>query len=239
MGYSDIREEEDRGRTPSLLIPELGEEGVFHFFGTRLLGTKRAVQETYGIEEGRILTVRQVHREGVFVVGKSEGGSEGYDALAADCPHLLLVVSTADCLPLLFFDPRRRVIAAVHAGWRGSLRGVARQTVTTVMREFACHPGDLIVGLGPSIGPCCYEVGGEVLSPLRETCPYWGKLVVPGSNGKGRLDLKEWNRRQLRDMGIQNIFSLDFCTACRPDLFASYRRGGPGTSSMLSGIMLT
>ena len=130
---------------------------------------------------------------------------------------------TADCVPLLLADPVRHLVAAVHAGWRGTAAGISRKTVETLCGEWGSNPADLQAVIGPCIGSCCFEVGEEVASQF------------PGhldrSAPRPHVDLVAANRQQLIAAGVPRamIESLDFCTVCDPDRFHSFRRdGGPG-----------
>lgn len=180
---------------------------------------------------GRLLLMRQVH--GTVVVHAPWEGTPEADAAAADETGLVLGVATADCLPILLVDPARGAVAAAHAGWRGTAAGVAARTVEVLVAE-GSRPDDIIVALGPGIGPCCYEVGEE----LREAFAGGDPFFRPGPRGRPHLDVRAANVRQLHDAGVppDRIHHIDECTACRPDLYYSYRRDGPGTGRMISFI---
>lgn len=228
-----------------LTIPALTRcPGVDHLFGTRWVESPEAMARYLGLSEDRVITVRQVHGDAIRVVSSpndKEGSSQGgHDALITDQPGLLLAIATADCVPILMVDGVRKVIAAVHAGWRGSLLGISAKVVATLKDRFGSRPRDLRVGLGPSAGACCYEVGHEVLEPLREKCPDWGEMIRERRNGKALLDLRKLNHLQLASAGIpeSQIHTLEGCTICDPERFRSYRREGRGTGSMFSGIVM-
>jgi hypothetical protein len=185
------------------------------------------------------------------------------DALLTSQPALLLAVQTADCVPILLADTARRAVAAVHAGWRGTLRRVVAKTVGRMRLEFGTRPADIVAAMGPAIGRCCYEVGPEVaqafLAQFRtaaewfdgpfdrlavgEEAPFlpWLSMVPPGHQAppeRVRLDLRGANRWQLIDSGVRprNIAVSTLCTACRADLFFSYRREGPQTGRHIAVI---
>jgi hypothetical protein len=181
---------------------------------------------------GRLLLLKQVH--GAVVVKAPWEGTPEADAATADAPGLLLGIQTADCLPLLLVDPGRRVVAAAHAGWRGTVAGVAGRTVAAMV-ELGCAPSALLAALGPAIGQCCYEVGEEVQHAFGPEGVSWFR---PGSRGRPHLDLRQANVRQLVVAGVspQAIHHVDECTACHPDLYHSFRREGPGGGRMLSYI---
>ena len=157
-----------------------------------------------------------------------------------DQPGLALAIAAADCVPILIVDGVQRVIAAAHAGWRGSLMGIATQTVKALSERFGSRTRDLWAGLGPSAGGCCYEVDGVVLDPLKEKFPDWRSVVRERQNGRALLDLHELNHLQLAEAGVppNQIYRMDTCTICQPDRFHSYRREGREVKTMLSGIVI-
>ncbi|MGH7398870.1 MAG: peptidoglycan editing factor PgeF, partial [Candidatus Rokuibacteriota bacterium] len=148
------------------------------------------------------------------------------DALSTTRPGLPLVISTADCLPIVLYDARAGRLAAVHAGWRGTVQSVARAAVAELLAAGSA-PADLVVAIGPSIGPCCYEVDAPVIERLAAAFPGgWQTWVTPKGPGKWMLDLWQANRDQLTAAGVAaaRVDSLGLCTGCRPDLLFSFRR---------------
>jgi YfiH family protein len=181
---------------------------------------------------GRLLLLRQVHGASLHEA-PWEGRPEG-DAAVARAPGWLLGIETADCLPVLLVDPRRRAVAAAHAGWRGTAAGVTRRALQALLAA-GSRAGDLIAALGPAIGPCCYEVGEELRSafgPAGET------FFRTGAQGRPHLDLRAANQGQLLEGGLaaDRIHHVADCTRCRADLYHSYRRDGPGAGRMLSFV---
>ena len=126
------------------------------------------------------------------------------DALLENTPGSVVAVKTADCLPILLVDERHRAVAAVHAGWRGTVAGIAQRAVEAMGEQFGTLPGDLHAAIGPGIGKCCYEVGPEVAAQF-------------GQQGRAHVDLAEANRRQLMDAGVtpERIYASNLCTMCR------------------------
>ena len=161
--------------------------------------------------------------------GEEEAGDpwerEG-DALITGSPGIAIGVFTADCLPLLLFEPERRVAAVVHAGWRGTAKEVTRKVVEKMAEVFACAAEKIQAALGPCIGPCCYEVDGPVEAEFRGGGLPWESFASGRGPGKWSLDLQEANTHLLIKSGVkrENIRRLAHCTACRSDLFFSYRR---------------
>jgi YfiH family protein len=168
---------------------------------------------------------RQVH--GANVIHAERGGLAGRaDALATTQPGLPLCLSTADCLPIVLYDPRAGRLAVVHAGWRGTVQSVTRAAVSALLAA-GSGPADLVVAIGPSIGPCCYEVDAPVIECLEAAFPgEWAPWVARKAPGKWMLDLWQANLDQLTGAGVRSerIELLRLCTGCRPDLLFSYRR---------------
>ena len=164
------------------------------------------------------------------------------DAMVTAVPRLCLTVLMADCVPVLLFDPRKRVVAAVHAGWQGSVKLIARKTVEILKQEFSCDPADLLAGIGPSIGPCHYEIGPEVISQVKATFGGTdGYISRQWPDGKDYFNLWEANKRQIMEAGIppQNIEVSRICTYCNSHLFFSARHQKGTTGRFGTGIMLS
>jgi YfiH family protein len=181
---------------------------------------------------GRLFLLKQVH--GAAVQRAPWGGEPEADAGLADGPGLLVGVKTADCLPVLVVDAHRRAVAAAHAGWRGTVAGVVRAAVRALLAG-GSRAEDLIAALGPSIGPCCYEVGEEVVGAFAG----WGQAFFhPGSRGRPHLDLRAANTRQLLDQGLvaDRIHHVRDCTFCHADRYHSYRRDGRGAGRMVNFV---
>jgi hypothetical protein len=162
-----------------------------------------------------LATLKQIHSADC-VPARGRAGMLGQgDALLENSPGAVVAIKTADCIPLLLADERNRAVAAVHAGWRGTVAGIAARAVEAMAREFGTRPEDLHAAIGPGIGKCCYEVGPEV-------------AVHFGESGRAHVDLAEANRRQLADSGIPGgrIYVANLCTQCRAEEFYSFRRDG-------------
>jgi YfiH family protein len=215
-------------------------------------GDNRVVRESYeaaarwfGVGPSSIFVMRQVHGADVLAIRElpDRAGMRAavpVDAVVTDRRGLVLTVLTADCLPILLADTKLRVIAAVHAGWRSSVAGIARNAVGTMMSAFGSDAGDITAALGPAIGKCCFEVGPEVVAAVREAFGFGGDFIEMKANGKGMLDLVGLNRAALMEAGLREsaIESADLCTYDNDDLFHSYRREGETTGRMLAGIMI-
>jgi len=193
--------------------------------------SRRRVAEALG-PHGRLFLMQQVHGARVWQA-PWEGRPEGDAAVSAE-PGALLGIETADCLPLLVVDPGRRVVAAAHAGWRGTAQGVARAVVQALVAT-GSRPEDLLAALGPANDVCCYEVGDELREPFGAEASH---LFKPGPRGKPHLDVRSGNVRQLLGEGLvaERIHHVAECTFHQPDLYHSYRREGAGGGRMISWV---
>ncbi len=162
------------------------------------------------------------------------------DGLTTDCPGVLINVSTADCVPVLLLDPVRKAVSAVHAGWRGTVLNISAKAVESMRFYYGTDPANLRVGIGPAIGPCCYEVGNDVWEQVEREYFYGGEVLLREKNGKAMLDLVHLNRLQLIEAGVSpdRLFFSGLCTSCFPSLFYSFRRDQKRVGNMTSGIML-
>ncbi len=214
-----------------------------------------------------LVTLKQIHSAIVQVVSKSDAEEEAAhkgDGLMTNEPGILLGIQTADCIPVLVVDRKKRVVAAFHAGWRGTLKRIVETGVGRMRLEFGSRPEDLLAAIGPGIGACCYAVGEEVRmefesqfsyapelfsevydsNPIKEKYPLLFLTArAPGHSNLGpalHLDLVEANRRQLVDAGLSpgNIFVQGDCTSCRTDRYFSHRadHGFTGRSLSVIGI---
>ena len=226
-----------------------------------VLENRRRFQSGLGANSLTLVTLAQFHSAAVqfFEVAPVEP-CRG-DASATNRPGLLLGIQVADCVPILLADPKKRLVAAVHAGWRGTLQRIVLKTIGQMQMRFGTKPSDLLAAVGPSIGGCCYEVGTEVASEFKSQFPdasdffdelrtgdepnplQWLNMKPPGHQPPEKnvlLDLKKANRAQLLSAGLssRNIFVSDLCTACRPGLLFSYRKEGAESGRLMAVIGL-
>jgi polyphenol oxidase len=235
-----------------------------HFFTTRQLRLRGASEDadwaaaaaTIGVPPERLLRVTQVHGRGAIVVRRDDpagrdrliaaGSADGTvgrpeaDILVSDDPAVALAIQVADCVPLLVAHRRTGAVAAVHAGWRGTVARVAEAAVDALGREFGAAPEDLVVAHGPSIGACCYEVGPDLVDAF-EAGGFGAQIdrwFSRDGQGALRLDLWSATRDQLLAAGVrgEHIHQSGLCTASHPEWFASYRRDGPGTGRVAAVI---
>ena len=197
---------------------------LVHGFGTRL-------SNNFG-KCPNVATLHQIHSDSVIAAeGRSGSLGEG-DALIENTPGVLVAVKTADCIPVLIVDPRNRAVAAVHAGWRGTVRNIAGRAIAELHSKFSSRAEDLHVAIGPGIGKCCYEVGPDVGQQFREYDPALRDIAHPV-----HLDLAETNRRQVIGTGVPStqIYTAGLCTKCHSELH-SYRRDKQNAGRMLSAV---
>jgi YfiH family protein len=162
------------------------------------------------------------------------------DALVTNQPGICLCVQTADCVPVLLFDPVNRVIAAAHAGWRGTVKKIAEATVLKMQQKYHSDPKNILTAIGPSIGPEVYEVGSEVVDEVQKNIPFPEKTLQKNSSGKFHFNLWEANRQILFAAGLRemNIEISEECTFQNKTKYYSARREGIQTGRIVSGIML-
>ncbi|MCG8422495.1 MAG: peptidoglycan editing factor PgeF [Proteobacteria bacterium] len=187
---------------------------------------RRLLAAFAGFDYEKLAVTNHVHGTAVWRVGEDLPDPPEFDGLVSDRPGAVVGAFAADCIPLLFADPSARVCGAAHAGWRGTVAGVAARVIAR-MGELGSQPSAVRVALGPSIGPCCFEVGPEVVTAFRDRFGDLTGLVVSGPR-KDHIDLRVASRTILEDAGVlpEHIDDTPPCTKCRPDRFFSYRRDG-------------
>ena len=183
-----------------------------------------------------VLKLKQTHSSTVHVFRDTLAASQPVegDAAITDVSGAALGIQTADCVPILIAHESARIIAAVHAGWRGIADRIAEKTVLKIAEAYGVPPQELIAAIGPHNAVCCYEVGEEVVEAIND-----GSAIVPKAEwGKPHLNQALANRNQLVAAGIpeEQVLSSNLCTQCRGDLFYSYRREGKRAGRMLSVI---
>jgi len=207
-----------------------------------------------GSETARLTFGRQVHSASVAQVerGTTGGAFDDTDALVTDAVGVPLVILTADCAAIFLFDPVHHAIGIAHAGWRGTVAGIAEKTVERMHDAFGSSPADLLAGIGPSIGPCCYEVGEEVIAAVDAALPEHADevLVEPDmasagsfrasvNEGRRHFDLWRANELILMQAGLreEQIDVARLCTSCRTDMFYSHR-AEKGITGRFGGIIM-
>lgn len=173
-----------------------------------------------------LVSPNQRHTANVRRVGAGDRGRiwPNIDTLITDEPGVPLLLRYADCTPVLIYDPVRRALALVHSGWRGTVQAAGRVAVEALAAEFGSRPADMVAAIGPSIGPCCYEVGDDVTAAVRAAFARPEVLLPAPNGGRRHFDLWAANRHWLAEAGVGRIEVAELCTACRTDEFYSYRR---------------
>jgi polyphenol oxidase len=220
---------------------------------------RRRLQAALGAQELTLVSLLQFHSDAILHFESAPKEPARGDASLTKSAGLLLAVQTADCVPILLVDPKNRAVAAVHAGWRGTLARIAEKTIGQMHMEFGSKASDLLIAIGPAIGGCCYEVGTEVAAAFSaqfagaaeffdelrtgdEPNPLqWLNMMPPGHQPPAKkvlLDLRKANSAQLEAAGVpaRNIFVSDLCTGCRRDLLFSYRKEGAESGRMMAVV---
>jgi len=187
---------------------------------------RRLLAEYAGYDPTKLQSMRHVHGAAVWTVGQPLTEGAEFDGLVCDQVGPVLGAFAADCIPLLFAEPDARICSAAHAGWRGTVAGIAGNVVAR-MQELGARPERIRVALGPSIGPCCFEVGPEVVAAFQATFGEVPNMVVQGPH-KEHIDLRVATRAVLERAGVRPDLIDDRppCTRCESDRFFSYRRDG-------------
>jgi hypothetical protein len=199
---------------------------------TRVERNRRRFFTQVGISEHDLAVPLQCHSNSVLKVD-TPGEYKECDALITNTTHVALVVTVADCVPILLFDPINKAIGAIHAGWRGTIGLIVKRAVEKMKAEFRTDAAQMFAYIGPSAGVCCYEVG-------REVAVMFGNKVVPYDKKKIFIDLKKENTHQLLQQGVlgNNIEVSTSCTICEKGLFHSYRRDGKKSGRMMAVICI-
>lgn len=191
----------------------------------------------------------QTHTDNIRVVKNEDLGKgitvtrdyTNVDGLITNIKGAALVTQFADCVPLLFYDPEKEVVATSHAGWRGTIAEIGLKTVRKMETEFGCNPKNIMAAIGPSIGVCCYEVDDPVADKIK-AIPYLeiDKILFSKEKGKYQLDLKETNRQILLRAGVksENICVSDSCTCCNSHIFHSHRATAGNRGNLAAIIAL-
>jgi len=197
-----------------------------------------------GINRDEVFLVRQVHGDEVYELKGASSCAQVADVPAdAIITQLLGVpigILTADCIPVVVYDSRLGVAGVIHAGRKGTAQKIVSKTIRKMQKLFASNPQDILAGMGPGIGVCCYEVSADCIEPFKKNYPGWAEFVQPLSSGKFMLDLFSANVEDAKMAGLEpgHIFHTGICTSCQVKRFFSYRREGT-TGRMLTVAMLT
>lgn len=205
----------------------------------------RRLSEAFSIPLEQFLVVNQVHKDDIFIV-KPYGGyfssraELDYDGIMTDRAALAICVKTADCVPVFIVDRVKKIIAVIHAGWRGSALGISAKAAHLFVDKYGSTPRDILAAIGPSIGQCCYQVDKAAADEFLQLPDHKLFLSAGKKAGLWTLSLAEANRRQLIDSGIpeKNIDVSDMCTLCNQDKFFSHRGSGGITGRQVNFMMI-
>jgi YfiH family protein len=197
------------------------------------------MKKAVGVHNLKIVTMKQVHGDRIVDIYDNRLKEAGEaDGMVADEKGIFLGVLTADCVPILFSARGRKLAAVAHAGWRGTLAGIAAKMVGYLRDRYNVDPATMEAALGPAIGACCYEIGDDVSEPLERKWRSMAQKSLQARDGKQFLDLRELNRLLLEAAGVPpaQIFKIGPCTRCAAEDFFSYRRDKKETGRQLSFI---
>ncbi len=207
-----------------------------------VLENYRIICSEIGINPENLVLSNQVHEDKVVRVGRKHCGNgilrancfESADGLITNEPGVALVTSFADCVPLYFFDPVKKVIALSHSGWKGTVMNIAKNTISA-FAEFGSRPADILAAIGPSIGECCFEVGDDVADIFREN---YGNAFIKKYDGRYHVNLQAVIEMQLRELGVCNITKAGICTACNSEWLFSHRKTNGRRGNMIALLEL-
>lgn len=213
-----------------------------------VLENRKKLAEQLGIRSDSYVFASQVHDKKVAIVKDEDRGKGAFerssylcdiDAMVTNRKGICLVTQAADCVPILFYDPVKKAIGVAHAGWKGTIAKIPAEVIKTMFVEFGSNPKDIFVGIGPSIGPCCYEVGYEVVEHVKHSFANANELLIQNPKYlKPVFNLWDANFNTLIEQGIkpENIEIASKCTKCNNDIFFSARAGDKGR--FIAGITL-
>lgn len=264
-----IFDEKEVGGVPFLSYPLFEKTGIVnHGFSTRLGGVSkgcwatmntsdargddpeavaenlRRMAHAIGVREEDLTFTNQTHTTNVAVVRAEDKGRHfpETDGLITDVPGICLVTFFADCVPLYFVDPVKKVIGLSHSGWRGTVGKMGKVTVERMQKTYGSKPEDILAAVGPSICQDCYEVGGEVIDEVRKNFEEkdWPELYYKKANGKYQLDLWKANELIFLEAGIrpEHIAITNVCTHCNPDILFSHRTTGDKRGNLSAFLAL-
>lgn len=198
------------------------------------------LQNSITNNQSKIVFPKQTHSKNIGIVENDQKTFPNTDALITNIPGICIAIRTADCVPVLLFDPVQKVVAAIHSGWKGTIQRISQKTIELMQHKFGTKPQNIVAGIGPSIGPDVYEVGPEVADQYKEQFPNNNLLASIQDSDKSLLNLWEANKQILMESGLseENIEIAKMCTYSNTELFYSARRDGVKCGRLASGIMI-
>ena len=208
-------------------------------------GNRSLLARAFGVTQESLLTVRQVHGSDILVIDSPNEDVAHFmtvecDAIITNQPGLMIGVCVADCVPIVLYDPLKKVIAAVHAGWQGTALKLVAKTVKAMKTHFGCEPAAIQAAIGPCILQCCYEVDTPVKQAFLQNGLAWDTFTKKSGADKWKLDLAAANRDLLTSSGVPSsaVKLADVCVCCQRELYFSYRRDNGETGRQMGFIML-
>lgn len=203
---------------------------------------KERIFQALELPPERVYEVWQVHGKSVVRVEKPRSTGEEIikaDGMITDQPGIALIMRFADCVPLLYFDPRRSAVGIAHAGWKGTVQKIAGEVVRSMAAVFGSRPQDIQVGIGPSIGPDHYQVGEDVITRVKKAFPGRFSSLMQSDQDGVKLDLWKANQIILEDEGVRQVETARICTACHTEDWFSYRaeQGETGRFAALIALL--
>lgn len=204
-----------------------------------VIENRRMLAEKHHLAASDFVYMNQVHGTQVRVITSNASPVNDCDAMITTVPGLVLMVLVADCVPMVFADVKKNVVAVAHAGWRGTVGGIGAKVIAAMHENWACRPGDIHVIIGPSIGSCCYNVGEEVLKAIDDTHPEMRSAVIQNEN-QYFFDLQLANVTHLIGQGVlpEHINRHTQCVSCHSQQWFSYRASGGTTGRFGMGIWI-
>lgn len=209
-----------------------------------VLENYRILGQAMGFDPRHLVLSKQIHSDIVYTATEKDTGAGLYreelppcDALITCTPGVGLAVFSADCVPILLWDPETGAVGAAHAGWRGTAARIAGKTAEKMAAQFGCKPRNIRAAIGPHIGPCCFQTDGDVPEAMEKAYGRRAQEAAARKDGKYYVDLTLLNRFALLDAGVTEIGASALCTACNPELFWSHRKTGNHRGSQ-AGIIL-
>ncbi len=216
----------------------------------KVLSNRHVLSNAVNIPPDNFTFANQTHSSNIAVIDNNARGLgftdnknsiNDKDSLITATANICITIQVADCVPVFLYDSKKHVIAAVHAGWKGTVKQITGKTVNILIDLYGSKPGNIFAGIGPSIGPCCYETGENVYNEyINSDIPEKDSIKPSAKTGKYYFDLWEANRSQLISSGIKpgHIETASICTKCNNELFYSFRAAGGSTGRFAAGIML-
>jgi len=214
---------------------------------TNITRNRELLASELGIPSTHIFNAHQVHGIAVKFVDEAlielsledrKSALQGFDAFICDLPSICITVTTADCVPILLFDPINKAVGAIHSGWRSTLHNIVKETIHAMHQKFDTQASDLVAAIGPCISQKVYEVGEEVYSEFSVKGFDMDATFLSKQKGKYLFDIREAVRLQLVEIGVSDIAVSPYCTFTNDELFFSARKLGTKSGRMLSGILI-